>query len=329
MPTIHRFIVACIVGALPVAAFAADKSAADRERDRQRAIQQQMDSVRRDMDRIRQDVSSLDRNIDSRLDQIRDAPKTVDPAKAALAEGEKAFEKAQNDVKDSTKRVTDANAKLQTLVRGVQGSSEAAKLEAAEKRTQDARDKVETIRKPALEAAAVKDPAFKALVARHAEAKKRVETARTDQLAGRGSNEAAAEAASELIDAETELRESQEKLLWANEDYMKALKALDAAEEEEKNASRIAADKLKSDPVIAKAEADVVAARKTLAEAQDKMREVSKVRAAAKSKLDSLKSQFQRFAADTDALSARKKQLENQLASKQRQYDNLQRDYRR
>lgn len=322
-------IVCMFVVCVASSAVAADKSAADRERDRQRAIQQQMDSVRRDMDRIRQDVSSLDRNIDSRLDQIRDAPKTVDPAKAALVEAEKTFEKAQDDVKDSTKRVSDANTKLQSQMRGVQGTAEANRLDAAEKKLQEARDKVESIRKPALEAAATKDPAFKALVARHADAKKRVENARTEQLSGRGSNEAAVEAASDLIDAETQLRESQEKVLWANEDYMKALKALDAADEEEKNASRIAAEKFKSDPAIAKAEADVVAARKALAEAQDKLREASKVRAAAKGKLDSLKSQFQRFASDTDALSARKKQLENQLTSKQRQYDNLQRDLRR
>ncbi len=322
-------IVCIVIASAGAASHAADKSAADRERDRQRAIQQQMDSVRRDIDRIRQDVTSLERNIDSRMEQIKDAPKTVDPAKAALAEAEKTFEKSTNEMKDSAKRVADGNAKLQTLIRGTKGSKEAAQLEAAEKKLQDSRDRMETIRKPALDAAAVKDPAYKALVTRHAAAKKRVEDVRTEQLTGRGTTEAAVEAASEMIDAETQLREAQEKVLWANEEYMKALKALDAAEEEEKNASRIAAEKLKSDPVVAQAEAELVTSRKALAEAQDKLREASKVRAAAKGKLDTLKGQFQRFAADTDALSARKKQLENQLTSKQRQYDNLQRDYRR
>jgi chromosome segregation ATPase len=280
-----------------------------------------LESLRRDIDNAKREARNLENAIDDRRKQLADAPKTIKPAEEAAAEANRRFEKAKANLPKARTRLDAANEKLKAVLAELKTSDESARqLDEAENKLGDAEFRLDSLRKPVLEKLYQRDDYRKLADPRDA-AEKRVKALK-DEAAPPAE---LIEAANQLLLVNTNINNLEDEELEKNEQIKAARKALEAAVANAKAVRLAVAERLKNNPRFVAADQDAAAARQAFADANKELTESSRERYATINKVTSLKSQARRFEQETNALAARKVQVENRIRTLEKRYD----DYRR
>lgn len=311
MPTVRTLVLLCLLAFAP-ALHAAPNSDADR---------QYLESLRRDIDNAKREARNLESSIDNRRKQLADAPKTIKPAEDAAAEANKRWEKAKASLPEAKKRLDAANEKLKGVLTELKSSDESARqLDAAESKLGDAEFRLDSLRKPVIEKLRERDD-YRKLAAQRAAADKRIKVLKDESAPP----SELIEASNQLLLINTQINNLEDAELEKNEEIKAARKALDAAEANAKTVRIAVAERLKSNPKFLAADQDATANRQAFADANKELTESSRERYATAAKVATLKSQARSFEQETNALAARKVQVENRVRSLEKRYD----DYRR